>query len=50
MARNDVKEGVPEDLKKFMQEMNEWVCEFFDKRKDGLNKGEGGLRLKRFMP
>lgn len=47
MARNDVKEGVPEELKKFMQKMNEWECEFFDKRKDGLSKGEDGLELKK---
>ncbi|MDZ3991664.1 NTF2 fold immunity protein [Pseudomonas sp. Teo4] len=46
MAKSDIKENVPESLKKFMQEMNEWECEFFEKRKDGLSKGVDDLALK----
>jgi len=46
MTKSDAEEVVPEILKKFMREMNQWECEFFDERKDNLNKGADSLELK----
>jgi len=46
MVKKDVVEVVPDALMEFMQQMNEWECEFFDKRKDGFAEGKDDIGLK----
>jgi len=46
MSRKNVSENVPSALVAFMEEMNVWEVEFFNKRKEALSKGIDDPALK----
>lgn len=46
MSRKNISEDVPNALVAFMEEMNVWELDFFDKRKKALSEGVDDPKLK----
>lgn len=46
MSRKKISGNVPDSLIEFMEEMNSWELDFFDKRKKALTEGADDSQLK----